>query len=429
MALGPRGKMVSPFRLCSPNVTIPPFRLVMRINLKNAWLTALMPLLVSQSLSTGQDNTSAENRYGVIEIGSSGIKAIVIEKLKDDPKTPSEDPPTNTVKEYDVLNPGAYKGSAEGVAKEVGTEVGTFAQRMQDEEKVPSDHIYVVGSSGLPEDVRRTIGNNVEDRSIEFINVERETSLTFKGIVPPRRLHLNEVVLLDIGSGNSKGTYLKQSKPTLQFVSFSIPFGSKLLAQTIDQKPDDAAKLLQDSVVAPVQAETKEFEGMKKCTRLYLAGGIPWTMAVLLHPDKFGPDEKGHESNWVPITPADIQKYCQVATSNPASLFDADLSAVRTSNLTKVKKDIDQMRSIFSLNKKKVEEAKLDKDQYDLKAIKAGAAILQTFAEAMDYEKKRAIFFSKRALYAWPHGYILEKLSAERPAATAESRPEAPAPN
>lgn len=398
----------------------------MRTKLKSVWLVGVMSLLASLSPSNGQDKTPNGSRYGVIEIGSSGIKAIVIEKLKEDPKTPSEDPPTKTVREYDVLNPGAYKGSAEGVAKEVGTEVGQFAQRMQEEENVPSDHIYVVGSSGLPDEVRRTIGNNVEDRQIEFIDVERETSLTFKGIVPPYRLHLNEVVLLDIGSGNSKGTYLKQNKPTLQFISFAIPFGSKLLAQKIEEKPDDATKLVQDSVVTPVQAESQQYEGMKKCSRFYLAGGIPWSMAVLLHPDKFGPDEKGHESNWVQITPADIQKYCDTAASSPASLFDVDLSAVRISNLTKVKKDIDQIRSIFSLNKKKVEEAKLDKNQYDLKAIKAGAIILRTFAEAMDYEKKRVIFFSKRALYAWPHGYILEKLNAERPAAaSADAQPKA----
>jgi hypothetical protein len=393
--------------------------------MKNLLFFCALALFSVPAPSWAQTKETVDARYGVIEVGSSGVKAIAIEKLKEDPKAKSEDPPTKVIREYKVENPEAYKGGTDGVATTVGAEVSKFARKMSEEDGVPQDHIYVVGSSGIPKDVQKTIGNNIEDRSIEYIDVERETMLTFKGIVPPWRLNLNEVVLLDIGSGNSKGTYLTERKPALKFVTFSIPLGAKTLAQELDKKPEQAKELIQESVVAPVKAASQQYEGMRKCSRLYIAGGVPWAMAVLSHPERFGKDKNGRESNWVQLTPADIEKFCETATTVPASLFDVDLSGVRLDNLDRVKKDIDDIRGIFSLNGKKVKEENLGKDQLDLKALKAGSTILETFVEHMNYKqadakykKKAAIFFSKRALFAWPHGYVLEKAVAKKATAS-----------
>jgi hypothetical protein len=44
----------------------------------------------------------------------------------------------------------------------------------------------------------------------------------------------------------------------------------------------------------------------------------------------------------------------------------------------------------------------------------AGALILKTFMDEMHFDEKDAIFFRRDALYAWPRGYILEKIPANR---------------
>jgi hypothetical protein len=46
--------------------------------------------------------------------------------------------------------------------------------------------------------------------------------------------------------------------------------------------------------------------------------------------------------------------------------------------------------------------------------LMAGAFILKTFVDEMHFDEKDAIFFRRDALYAWPRGYILEKISANR---------------
>jgi hypothetical protein len=72
---------------------------------------------------------------------------------------------------------------------------------------------------------------------------------------------------------------------------------------------------------------------------------------------------------------------------------------VPKSNVAKANEELTKIVKVFS------------EDQ-----LMAGAFILKTFMDEMRFDQKDAIFFRRDALYAWPRGYILEKIPANRAA-------------
>ncbi|MFZ4596057.1 MAG: hypothetical protein ACOYOF_17495, partial [Verrucomicrobiaceae bacterium] len=148
-----------------------------------------------------------EKCFGVIELGSKGIKAIVVEdKGKDANKVFI---PPATIEEFKPENKNAYDGDT---AANVAAEVLKITSKMKDKYHMPTEQIFVVMSSGIPNEVKVKIENKVAGIDVDRIDVATESRLVFQGIVPAHRLHKNEVVVLDIGSGNSKGSYLEEPR-------------------------------------------------------------------------------------------------------------------------------------------------------------------------------------------------------------------------
>ena len=119
-------------------------------------------------------------------------------------------------------------------------------------------------------------------------------------------------------------------------------------------------------------------------------------MATLLHP-------YDQEGSWVKISPRDIDTFYEKATTNPGAFLHPDLTNppldISANNVAKANDELTKIVKVFR------------EDQ-----LMAGALILKTFMDEMHFEQKDAIFFRRDALYAWPRGYILEKISANRTA-------------
>ena len=83
---------------------------------------------------------------------------------------------------------------------------------MQDKFKVPVKNIYVVASSGLPRPPNRdALVKVIKDKTgkdLRTIDANAEVMLTILGVVPSE--HRATSVLVDIGSGNTKGGYLEK---------------------------------------------------------------------------------------------------------------------------------------------------------------------------------------------------------------------------
>ncbi len=354
--------------------------------------------------ATSQGQVPAPDKcFGVIELGSKGIKAIVVEdKGRDSSKALI---PPLMIEEFKPRNKNCYDGDT---AANVAEEVKNITGAMKEKYRMPLSQIFVVMSSGIPAAAKERIDNTVSGIAVDRIDVATESRLVFQGIVPPHRRHKNEVVVLDIGSGNSKGSYLDpDSTNSDSFITFAfekeVPSGTGTFAKEVTAKKQNgenlksvAEKISGEQLLGPLQSMIRNKPGMQNCTRLYLAGGLPYVMTTLLHPEKIGSvdpeDPTGKKtSDWVPLTAADINRFYDIATTNPAELLKPDRSKLGEA----AKVELDRVVGIFNQDE-----------------LTAGAVLLKLFMDNMHAERKEGIFFSRRALYAWPQGYVKEKLAA-----------------
>jgi hypothetical protein len=338
---------------------------------------------------------SAGDIYAVVEVGSSGIKGQVVQVARQDP----ESPPIKLLKPFDPMDANAFSWEASASGK-ISAAVAHLYNDIQGQFKLPADHFFVVGSSGIPVDVREILSSKIHEETgkyIEYATPEMESDLLFRGIVPTHRL--NQVTVLDISSGDARGAYVSKTRPDLSFSNFEVPWGTKTCASEIDKIRRDGDFLVAadafcvDTLVPAIKNQLKQAPGMQTLRRVYLVGGIAWAMATLTHPY----DQDGL---WVRIAPAEITAFYEKATANPGLLLHHDLTSppanVPKRSVSKAGEEVAKISKVFG------------EDQ-----ITAGAFLLKTFADEMHFDQKDAIFFRKDALYAWPRGYILEKISAQ----------------
>jgi hypothetical protein len=363
--------------------------------MKSHFLIALTFLFVCMPSADLWASESATNIYAIVEVGSSGIKGQVVQIVQQDP----ESPPVKLLKPFDPMNANAFSWEASASGK-ISSAVARIHNEVQEKFKLPSDHFFVVGSSGIPADVREILSSKVYEetgRNIEYATPEMESDLLFRGIVPTHRL--SQVIILDIGSGNSRGAYVSKIQPDVSFSNFDVPWGTKTCASEINRIRRDGDFLVAadafcvDTLIPAVKSQLKQAPGMQTLRRVYLVGGIAWAMATLTHP-------YDQDALWVRIGPAEITAFYEKATASPGLLLHPDLASppanVPKSTVSKASEEVTKISKVF------------DEDQ-----ITAGAFLLKTFAEEMHFDQKDAIFFRKNALYAWPQGYILEKISVK----------------
>jgi hypothetical protein len=351
-------------------------------------------------IGTGRSSETAAGAgeiYGVIEVGSSGIKGVVVQTEAADP----ESPPVKVLKKYAPLNKNAYhlEAAATGVAAKA---VEQMHEEMDKDFNLAMNHFFVVGSSGIPDGVRRNLAETVFEETrakIEFISAEKEISYEFHGIVPPRRF--NQVVLIDIGSGNTKGAYIEGSVKSSDLKTFDLPWGTKTWTNLINVTRADgdfglAADVLgQEKLLPAIKQITQKNPELNSLRRVYLAGGITWAMCKLLHPYEQG--------SWVKLDVSDIDSFYERAKNDPNSLFSPDLD--------QPPKDLTG-KELEDARKKAEEDIREVSDVFSKDQLAAGAQILKGLKDAMGFDKKDAIFFAgEKALYAWDLGYIIEKIT------------------
>ena len=90
------------------------------------------------------------------------------------------------------------------------------------------------GSSGLPHDVRQALSDSIIQnlhQRMDYISAKQESDMEFQNIVPAE--DYKRVVLLDIGSGNSKGSYADVRDDGTRLISFSIPLARRRLPRKL----------------------------------------------------------------------------------------------------------------------------------------------------------------------------------------------------
>jgi exopolyphosphatase/pppGpp-phosphohydrolase len=335
--------------------------------------------------------------HGGIEIGAKGVKATAINVIGNagayDVKVLMAATENTTLAaglgESGRFAPDAVKVTAGAVAK--------FAAALQTEHKVPAENLYVVGSSGLfsaiegkPDSVKANqdaLAKAVREAcglKMTFIDVKRETELSIAGVIPPG--HVGASILIDIGSGNTKGGFRDGDKGA---VTFGVPFGSVTFADAARKRVEagsyaDKASALRQAVLGPALKKAIEDKpALAQRERVYLGGGAVWAMASLVRP--------GGSEPYMPVTPKDVAAYRKLLLSSPGEFPKADLATLGEKERAAAAKEIDRVRKTFTPEQ-----------------LLAGAEVLQALSDEFGF-KDRKVCFARNAYLAWILAYVTEK--------------------
>ena len=187
-----------------------------------SWLTVGLLSALTANAAFGQAPAPVVNRYAGIEVGAKGVKAIVIEVGLSSAQNVMEGISNTTLAQGNAKT-GLFSESAIGDTAE---EAGKFAERIREEFKVSANKVSVIGSSGLPKASNRdalvkAVADATKLGPMTFITPSDEVKYTIKGLLSNESERAG-ALLVDVGSGNTKGGYLKGDG----VVNFSIPFGS-----------------------------------------------------------------------------------------------------------------------------------------------------------------------------------------------------------
>lgn len=374
--------------------------------LTSTLLATLVLLALSAFTVTAKTIAVAKNDklHGGIEIGSKGVKATALHFTRkgngyDVKILYSETINTTIMKVKDnKFTPEAIAETVEAVKK--------IFTRLQQEHQISPEHIYIVGSSGLRSDNKQELVSEVKKatgKAMSFLSVEMEVQLSIAGTIPQQRdddkpgNERHAAMLIDIGSGNTKGGYQQAISasvtgvPVDEFVTMGIPYGTVTFTNeaTRYRKAEgdlrefalDAMLLSPKTLNEQLGREIAKKPGLMVRERLYLTGGIVWAMATLLYPE--------NRRAFVPLTAEDINRFHYQARSDVNSLLNPDLSFItdQARRMT-AQKEIDSVKAAFTP-----------------KNIIAGAEILSAVSTEFKLQNKK-IWFARFGHLSWILSYV-----------------------
>lgn len=357
---------------------------------------------------------SAE-RYGMIEIGSSGVKVNAYRftrqvVLDDEAKGPSgreRFAPSQVAKGYTV-NTTVVNGTPKDIDDTVEA-VAAALQRLTAPEdprqpglnfNVPRSNIKIVASSGVASfpAILETLSAKITSRTqftLDSVTPAEEARLSFDWVVLSHRRQ--QVLLVDIGSGNTKGGYYEQvGTPQQRFRDFSVPLGTKTFANAIRKAwPTDpvllrARSIFDEQYLPLLNDQIGSAPGLLNKPRVYFSGGIFWATAIMTRPTQMA-----QRQNWVRLRAQDFEVLGQM-------IKDGDPYALAR------KAVLPQDQATYLANQITATTETFNPDQ-----LAAGNALCRALSARMSFETRSALFFASFAVDAWSSQYLVEKFRAE----------------
>jgi hypothetical protein len=346
--------------------------------------------------------------YAGLEIGSKGVKSIVLQVVPDaengNAVYPTGDPQTiDTTLVAGLVEKSKFDDDA--LRDTVGALAKLYKAALA--KKVPEEHIYLVGGSSLFSGLRKKKGLADADKEdiirknkealaravqekvgkpLKFIDLADEAELYFKGTVP--RPYADKAVLYDIGSGSTKGACLAAGDTV---VPLELPYGTKTYAELVQKEVKKtggsfatvAHRLSDEALRQPMRDQLGRKPLFRNRDRVYLNGGIVWVMATYVHPEDRRP--------MVPLETTDVDVFVK--------MLDRDRQAV-----------IDEcVRKASDKYKKEVEaEIKRAIDTFQPDEARAGAEVFRAVAAEGELKGKK-LYFARTGLFAWLLVYVNEK--------------------
>ncbi len=371
------------------------------------WLAILIVL----ACATGTFAQNGQDRYAVIEVGSSGVKVRAYEISPAQAAEMTTDANAGAGLRYALfndhglaepaeLNVNPYR--AENVERTADA-VKSFVDALYEDYAVPLDNIYVVGASGVSSvdhaDELAVAITQHAGRSIEFITPDREAALNFDWVTPNYRR--STALVIDLGSSNVHASYLRASRGLVDaHEAFEVlPLGTKSLLDAIveqvgGKRPDDLrlrfAAMRSNAIEPAIYRVSTNQPGLVNRQRVYLLGGIVWALVAHERPEE-------HNADWVQLHRADFISFRDRVRSGRAfDQYSEKLAAIPNPALREAAaREIARVADVFT------------EDQ-----LLAGVEIMLAFENMLDLEGREAVFFSRIGRDGWRSQYLIEKIAA-----------------
>ena len=368
--------------------------------------TAMVPLITFAGRAFAQ--AGSETRYGMIEIGSSGVKVNAYQfsrqaVVEDDATAPSgreRFAPSRVGKGYTV-NTSVINGTDKDIDDTAQVAGEAMTRLTSSEFGVLPENIAVVASSGVasfPNIVDRLSGKvyAATHKTMDTVDPAEESKLSYDWIVYKHRRQ--QVLLIDVGSGNTKGGYYEQvGTPQQRFRDFSVPLGTKSFANAIRKAwPNDpvaarALPIFESQYLPQLNSEIASAPGMITRPRIYLSGGIFWATAWLTQTAQMA-----KRSDWVHVHAQDFEALGKLLGGGDA-YRQARETPMTPAELDYSNKQLTSVAETFA------------PDQ-----LAAGNALCRALAQRLDFNSRSAIFFASFAVDAWSSQYLVKKFHSEQ---------------
>lgn len=397
------------------------------------------------------------NLCAAIEVGAKGVKAVVLERKAgtnvDGLRPAGEMKKASNTSVADVVE-GRFREEA---LRETVDAVGDFFKDIYFERGI--DDVCIVISSGVataarnneqelqrlkeriagsvvnrakgaaknathPKTSDRQFTHSVEDvaAAVTVVTVEQELIYTIKGLEAIRRWKWGEVndrIFVDVGSGSTKvGYYEQESDDSTAVSGFRVIQGDQVVPGTmafsklIDQerkKRETETKGLLDSdqldqlraglaeklVAEPLEDSTRRKPRIVNARKVYLSGGIVWSLVTILQPEQVNARE-------IVLTADDIHRFRKLLRDKPGAF------PVVPNESTLTKEAADEIRRV--------------RDTFSPSDLAAGADVLVAIASACRMENKAAVF-DRDSYLAWISYLARNNPLASRPRPGSSSTP------
>ncbi|MDH2919060.1 MAG: tetratricopeptide repeat protein [Sideroxydans sp.] len=353
---------------------------------------------LARKLSLLQKDTTTVS-YGVLEIGSKGVKAAVVTSFMDEQGRLRYQTGFKKSINTDVLQGVADTGefSSEAMDRTAQAASDLMAEIRANSKNI-GDNIFVAGSSGLSAAMNRDeLGKRVRaltGANPIFINSSQELLFGMIGSIPDNLLH--KTALLDIGSGNGRVGYLISAKGERKAgqVVIDLRAGSTSLTELANKSKSPSEsyitalnRVVEKEIAPRFASDVKQYPVLSKHHHLMVVGGAAWAMTTLMHPENQGA--------YTSLSLADFSDYYDRITQNPDALLNQDLSSIADAKTRETAtKQIEAVKKTFTLEN-----------------LQAGARILKLAAETIPLGKAD-IYFNRDG--NWAYGLAASVMMSKR---------------
>ena len=238
--------------------------------------------------------TFSQNSMAGIEVGSKGVKMIIVDKSKS--FSVVKDTTINT--DFISFTQSTYEYTLSALNKLYNIALVDY--------NIPPNYIFTAVSSGVNIQAEKEnkinwinqlvnafkFNFNEPDRKVTVINVTEEARLSHLGIVPESRRY--NTFLIDIGSGNTKGGYFPNGN-TNDFKLFQLTWGTKSTSNatmklingdsSIENFNKQLNRVLDRAEKSEIIYTINESGSYPLTDNVAFSGGISWSIATIMHPE------------------------------------------------------------------------------------------------------------------------------------------------